>query len=143
MSQLLVIHEISKNITKPNTFLKQKPSAMSEACFIRRILVASNAIQTIDNEMIHLIIYCLNCIRRDRNATFKTGLRPVKVSIKFVKTRRRTTQTRKGTAISIFFEYFIYFIIFYQFDNFMKFYMHQRIFGENLIKIGLKSSAQW
>ena len=25
----------------------------------------------------------------------------------------------------------------------MKFYMHQRIFGENLIKIGLISSAQW
>ena len=27
--------------------------------FIRRILVASNAIQTIDNDMIHLIIYVL------------------------------------------------------------------------------------
>ena len=25
----------------------------------------------------------------------------------------------------------------------MKFYMHQGIFGENLIKIGLISSAQW
>ena len=25
----------------------------------------------------------------------------------------------------------------------MKFYMHQRIFGENLIKIGLILSAQW
>ena len=37
----------------------------SQACFIRRISVASNAIQTIDNEMIHLIIYCLNCIRCD------------------------------------------------------------------------------
>ena len=46
----------------------------TEACFIRRISVASNAIQTIDNEMIHLIIHCLNCIRRDRNATYKTGL---------------------------------------------------------------------
>ena len=37
----------------------------SKACFIRRILVASNAVQTIDNEVIHLIICCLNCIRRD------------------------------------------------------------------------------
>ena len=35
----------------------------------------SNAIQTTDNEMSHLIIYCLNCIRRDWNATYKTGLR--------------------------------------------------------------------
>ena len=34
-------------------------------------------------------------------------------------TGRIKTQTRKGTAISIFSEYFIYFIIFYQFDNFM------------------------
>ena len=25
----------------------------------------------------------------------------------------------------------------------MKFYMHQRIFGENLMKIGLILSAQW
>ena len=36
-----------------------------KACFIRRILVASNAIQTIDNEVNHLIIYCLNCIQRN------------------------------------------------------------------------------
>jgi hypothetical protein len=39
------------------------------ACFLRQISVASNAIQTIDNEAVnevyHLIIYCLNCIRRD------------------------------------------------------------------------------
>ena len=46
--------------------------------YIRRILVASNAIKTID-EMVNLIIisfiiYCLNCIRRDRNSTYKTGL---------------------------------------------------------------------
>ncbi len=27
-----------------------------------RTFVASNAIQTIDNEMLYLIIYCLNCI---------------------------------------------------------------------------------
>ena len=36
----------------------------TKACFIRRISVASNAIQTMDNEVNHLI-YCLNCIRRD------------------------------------------------------------------------------
>jgi hypothetical protein len=38
---------------------------------------ASNAIKTKDNEMINslsFIIYCLNCIRRDRNSTYKTGL---------------------------------------------------------------------
>ena len=38
-----------------------------KACFIRRILVGSNAIQTIDNETIYFI-------RRARNATYKTGL---------------------------------------------------------------------
>jgi hypothetical protein len=26
------------------------------------------------NEVYHLIIYCLNCIRRDQNSTYKTGL---------------------------------------------------------------------
>jgi hypothetical protein len=51
-----------------------------KACFIRRILVVSNAIQTIDNEMINLIklhylLTCLNCIQRDRKSTYKTGLR--------------------------------------------------------------------
>ena len=51
------------------------PTRQSQACCIRCISVASNAIQTIDNEMIHLIIHCLNSIRRDRNATYKTGLR--------------------------------------------------------------------
>ena len=47
----------------------------SKACFIHRISVASNAIQTINNEVNHLIIYCLNCIRCDGNATYKTGLK--------------------------------------------------------------------
>ena len=42
--------------------------------FRRRISVASNAIQTIDNEMTYLIINCLNCIRCDGNSTSKTGL---------------------------------------------------------------------
>ena len=46
----------------------------SKARFRRRIFVASNAIQTIDNQGSHLIIYCLNCIRRDGNSTSKTGL---------------------------------------------------------------------
>ena len=45
-----------------------------KAWFRRRISVASNAIQTIDNEVSHLIIYCLNCIRRDGNSTSKMGL---------------------------------------------------------------------
>ena len=31
-------------------------------------------IQTIDNETAYLIIYCLNCIRRDGNSTYKMGL---------------------------------------------------------------------
>ena len=26
------------------------------------------------NEVYHLIIYCLSCIRRDQNSTYKTGL---------------------------------------------------------------------
>ena len=34
----------------------------------------SNAIQTKDNEANHLIIYCLNCIRHGRNATYEPGL---------------------------------------------------------------------
>ncbi len=37
-------------------------------------LVASNAIQAIDNETAYLVIYCLNCIRRDENLTYKIGL---------------------------------------------------------------------
>ena len=47
---------------------------MFEARFRRRISVASNAMQTIDNEVSHLIIYCFNCIRNDGNSTSKTGL---------------------------------------------------------------------
>ena len=35
----------------------------AQACFIRRISVAPNAIQATD-EMIHFIIYCTNCVRR-------------------------------------------------------------------------------
>ena len=45
------------------------------ARFILRISAVSNAIETIDNEMICFIIYCLNCIRHGRNATYESGLR--------------------------------------------------------------------
>ena len=44
---------------------------------IRRISAVSNAIQTIDNGANHLIIYCLNCIRHGRNATYEPGLKAV------------------------------------------------------------------
>ena len=47
---------------------------MNEVCFKGCILVVLNAIQTKDNELIYLIIHCLNCIRRDQNATHETGL---------------------------------------------------------------------
>ena len=46
----------------------------AETTFIRGISAVSNAIQTIDNEANHLIIYCLNCIRHGRNATYEPGL---------------------------------------------------------------------
>ena len=50
---------------------------------VRQISVASNAIQ-IDNEayrdeILYYLLYCLNCIQRDQNSTYKTGLLPVKV----------------------------------------------------------------
>ena len=48
---------------------------MTKATFIRRISAVSHAIQTIDNEANHLIIYCLNCIRHGKNATYEPGLR--------------------------------------------------------------------
>ena len=35
--------------------------------FRRPVLVVSNAFQIIDNKVSHLVIYCLNCIRRDEN----------------------------------------------------------------------------
>ena len=47
---------------------------LSEARFIRRTSAVSNAIETIDNEMICFIIFCLNSIRRGRNATYEPGL---------------------------------------------------------------------
>ena len=51
------------------------PVKEAKATFIRRISAVSNAIQTIDNEANHLIIYCLNCIRHGRNATYEPGLK--------------------------------------------------------------------
>ena len=45
-----------------------------KARFIRRIFAVSNAIETIDNEIICFIIYSLNCIRHGRNATSEGGL---------------------------------------------------------------------
>ena len=59
-----------KNIF-PGVLVKELPS---EARFIRRISVVSNAIETIDNEIICFIIYCLHCIRHGRNATYERGL---------------------------------------------------------------------
>ena len=50
------------------------PGRTPKARFKRRISVVSNAIETIDNEMICFIIYCLNCIRHGRNATYERGL---------------------------------------------------------------------
>ena len=47
----------------------------TKARFIRRISAVSNAIETIDNEMICVIIFCLNCIRHSRNATYEPGLK--------------------------------------------------------------------
>ena len=48
---------------------------VNKTTFVRRISAVSNAIQTIDNEANHLIIYCLNCIRHGRNATYEPDLK--------------------------------------------------------------------
>ena len=62
-------YAVSDPISKNCHYLK-----LSQARFIRRISAVSNAIETIDNEMICFIIYCLNCIRHGRNATYERGL---------------------------------------------------------------------
>ena len=54
--------------------LKWTVSWVSKARFIRRISVVWNAIETIDNEMICFIIFCLNCIRHGRYTTYEPGL---------------------------------------------------------------------
>ena len=43
--------------------------------YVAFLSAVSNAIETKDNEANHLIIYCLNCIRHGRNATYQPGLR--------------------------------------------------------------------
>ena len=53
----------------------------SKTRFTRRISAVSNAIQTKDNEANHLIIYCLNCIRHGRNATYEPGLKLLMLSL--------------------------------------------------------------
>ena len=55
----------------------------NKATFIRRISAVSNAIQTIDNEANHLVMYCLNCIRHGRNATYEPGLNLEFLNLKF------------------------------------------------------------
>ena len=45
-----------------------------KARFKRRTFHVPNAIQTIVNELINLIIYCLNCIRHMKSSTFEPGL---------------------------------------------------------------------
>ena len=46
----------------------------SKALFKRRTFHVPNAIQTIVNDMINLIIYCLNSIRHMKSLTFELGL---------------------------------------------------------------------
>ena len=46
----------------------------------RDISVVSNAIETMDNEMICFIIFCLNCFRHGRNTTYELGLRILSMS---------------------------------------------------------------
>ena len=65
------------NMKRISRFTTHATFVLLKACFMRRIFVASNAIQTIDNETAYLIIYCLKCIRRDGNSTYKTGLMAV------------------------------------------------------------------
>ena len=48
---------------------------LPDARFMRRISAVSNAIETIESEANLLIIYCLNCIRHGRNATYEPDLR--------------------------------------------------------------------
>ena len=71
----------NQDLFHPATFfggVKQKTEirlhSYGKAWFIRRISAVSNAVETIDNEMICFIIFCLNCIRHARNATYEPGL---------------------------------------------------------------------
>jgi hypothetical protein len=68
--------------TESLTYYRQRFLLFNKACFKRRILVASNAIQTTENEKTQLINYCLNCIRRDENSTSETGLSLQNICVK-------------------------------------------------------------
>ena len=59
---------------KDNRVFMSRNNRSAKARFIRRISAVSNAIETIDNEMICFIIFCLNCIRHGRNTTYEPGL---------------------------------------------------------------------
>ena len=48
---------------------------LNKTTFICRISAVLNAFQTIDNDANHLNIYCLNCIRHGKNATYEPGLK--------------------------------------------------------------------
>ena len=62
-------------VTDQFNFMHVDWDEVAQARFIRRISAVSNAIDTIDNEMICFISFCLNCIRHGRNATYEPGLR--------------------------------------------------------------------
>ncbi len=46
-----------------------------------RTYVASNAIQTIDNERLWLIIYCLNCILTRRKLNIRATYKPRHITL--------------------------------------------------------------
>ena len=61
--QLTLAHAHPVFHTNPQKLLKAVNRF--KAYFVRRISVASNAVQTMDNEMSQLINYCLNCIQHN------------------------------------------------------------------------------
>ena len=62
---------VSQNSTSVRLSRLAISDGIGKARFIRLISAVSNAIETIDNEMICFIIYCLNCIR---HGTYERGL---------------------------------------------------------------------
>ena len=76
-----VLKTIDKSVEKPRYLLlliiRQMRSRMFETG-LRPVLYVefrSRRMQFLINKVYHLIIYCLNCIRRYQNSTFETGLR--------------------------------------------------------------------
>ena len=61
---------------------KRRPRQVSlrPCSYARDISAVSNAVETIDNEMICFIIFCLNCFRHGRNTTYELGLRILSMS---------------------------------------------------------------